>query len=244
MPLVDMQGHFGVGEETLAARPPALETAVAYMNTYDIEAMCLASSEAASDIVGGNATLSEAIKTDKRFKGWIELSVHQVDVSQNLARQYLMKPQWVGSRFEQRTSGDALDGAGGHTVLNALRRYSKPILVTCHAPDTMASFLRSAREFHTLRFVLSPQTASLTSDAPAAIRELLNVSFLPSAAWCERDVVASAIAVLGERRVLWGSDWGKLHPSAAVGMIRDSALNKLQRERIVMRNPRELLVHE
>lgn len=244
MPLVDMQGHLGVGEETLACRPPALETAVAYMNTYDIESMCLASSEAVSDIVGGNAALATAIKTDARFKGWLELSVHQVEVSQTLARQYLTKPQWVGARFEQRNSGDALDGAGGHIVLNALRRYSKPILVTCHAPDTMASFLRSAREFHTLRFVLSPQTASLTSDAPAAIRDLINVSFLPSAAWCERDVMASAIAVLGERRVLWGSDWGKLHPSAAIGMVRDSALNKLQRERIVMRNPRELLIQE
>lgn len=244
MPLVDMQGHFGVGADTLASRPPSLDVAVAYMNTFDIESMCLSSHEAAADLAGGNARLAEAIKTDARFKGWLELSVHQPDLSQTLARQYLVKTQWVGARFEQLASGDAIDNAGGHVVLNALRRYGKPILVTTYAPDTMAAFLRTAREFHTLRFVLSPQTSALTSDAPSAIRELLNVSFLPSAAWCERDVVAQAIAILGERRVLWSSDWGKLNPAAAMGMVRDSAINKLQRERIVMRNPRELLIHE
>ncbi len=239
-----MQGHFGVGAQTLATRPPGIEAASAFATQFDVESMCLASSEAATDLGGGNARLAEALKTDARFKGWLELSVHQADLSQELARKYLMKTQWVGSRFEQTHDGDAIDSAGGLTVVNALRRYGKPILVTCHSPSTMSAFVRVAREFHTLRFLLSPQNEALTSDAPPQIKEILNVSFLPSAQWCERDVIAQAVAVLGERRILWSSDWGRLHPAAAMGMLRDSAIGKLQRERIVMRNARELLVHE
>ncbi len=244
MPLIDLQGHFGVSAQTLGCRPPGIEAASAYASQFDIEALCLASEEAVTDLNGGNARLADALKTDARFKGWLELSVHQPDLSQELARRYLMKTQWVGSRFEQSHDGDAIDSAGGLTVVNALRRYGKPILVTCSSPATLAAAIRVARQFHTLRFLLSPQSEALTSDAPPAIKDVLNLSFLPSAQWCERDVIAQAVATLGERRVLWSSDWGRLHPAAAMGMLRDSTIGKLQRERIVMRNARELLVNE
>ncbi len=244
MALIDLQGHFGVGAHTLSCRPPGIEAATAYADQFDIESLCLASEEAITDLSGGNARLAEAIATDKRFKGWLELSVHQSDLSQDLARRYLMRPQWVGSRFEQADDGDAIDSAGGLTLLNALRRYGKPILLTCSSPATLAASIRVARDFHTLRFLLSPQSEALTSDAPPAMKEILNISLLPSAQWCERDVIAQAVAVLGERRVLWSSDWGRLHPAAAMGMLRDSSVGKLQRERIVMRNARELLVHD
>jgi hypothetical protein len=40
---------------------------------------------------------------------------------------------------------------------------------------------------------------------------------------------------------LWGSDWGRHHPAGALGMIKDSAISTLQRERIGYRNARELM---
>jgi len=234
MPLIDLQGHFGVESQTLACRPPGIEAASAYASQFDVETLCLASAEASTDLNGGNA----------RFKGWLELSVHQPDLSQELARRYLVKSQWAGARFEQMHDGDAIDSAGGLTIVNALRRYGKPILVTCHSPATLAAAVRVARTFHTLRFLLSPQSEALTSDTPPTIKDVLNISFLPGAAWCERDVIAQAVATMGERRILWSSDWGRLHPAAAMGMLRDSSVGKLQRERIVLRNGRELLTHE
>jgi len=61
------------------------------------------------------------------------------------------------------------------------------------------------------------------------------------AAYAERDVVAHAVHVLGERRIAWASDWGRFHPAAALGMIRDSALSGPQRERVGYRNARDLI---
>ena len=49
------------------------------------------------------------------------------------------------------------------------------------------------------------------------------------------------MAVLGDRRVLWASDWGACHPAAALGMIKDSAISVAQRERLTYRNAKELL---
>ena len=69
MPLIDLQGHFGVAPQTLACRPPGIEAASAYASQFDVETLCLASAEATTDLDGGNARLADAIKTDIRFKG-------------------------------------------------------------------------------------------------------------------------------------------------------------------------------
>jgi predicted TIM-barrel fold metal-dependent hydrolase len=225
----------------MGVRPPDLSLASAYADEWEVEAMCFAATEAETDLDGGNAQLNQVLKSDRRFRGWLTLSVHQPDVSQELARQYLVRPGWVGARFVQDSEGDDIDVAGGRVVLNALRRYSRPVLATANSASALHAVVRAAREFTTLRFLLSPQTADLTSDALPAIRETLNISLLPSAAVVERDVIANAVADLSERRILWSSDWGLLHPAAALGMLHESALSGPQRDRIGYRNAREVL---
>jgi predicted TIM-barrel fold metal-dependent hydrolase len=59
--------------------------------------------------------------------------------------------------------------------------------------------------------------------------------------YTERGVLERAFAILGERRVLWGSDWGACQPAAALGMIKDSTLSGPQRERMTYRNAKDLL---
>lgn len=228
----------------MAVRPPALETATTYADQMGIEAMCFASRQASSDVRGGNDALAKALETDARFRGWLTMSVHQVELSHDLARRYLMRPKWIGARFECQNDDDAIDVGGGYELLNALRRYGKPILLTIGTPYALHAAVVAAREFSTLRFLLSPQNEALTSDALPAMKEALNVALVPVAAFVERDVIAQAVSTLGERgerRVLWASDWGRFHPTAALGMLKDAALTAPQRERISLRNARELL---
>jgi len=241
MPLIDMQCHFGVTPAALALRPPELAQAKAYADAFGVEALCFTARQAVIDLEGGNAALAGVLGTDPRFRGWLTLSVHQPEHSQDLARRYLTRSAWVGARFEQETDADAINSAGGFEVINALRRYGRAIMVTATSPATLQAVVTAAKEFHNLRFVLCPQSEDLTSNAVAATKETLNISLLPSVAYTERDVIAFAVATIGERRVLWGSDWGRSHPAAAIGMIKDSAITAPQRERIGYRNAKELL---
>ncbi|HEX8552035.1 MAG TPA: amidohydrolase family protein [Abditibacteriaceae bacterium] len=244
MPVIDLQCHFGAVAGALAVRPPDIDAASGYANDIDAQRLCFSSDEAATDLDGGNTRLGEALKTDARFRGWLTLSVHQPTLSQTLARKYLTKSAWVGARFESRSDADTIDAAGGHVVLNALRRYGRPVLLAVWTPAALHAVLGAAREFHTLKFIVAPQTEELTSDSIPAIKELINISWLPSAAYAERDVLAQAVEAIGERRVLWGSDWGKLHPAAALGLLGESAVSGAQRERIAFRNAHDLLAHE
>lgn len=241
MPFIDLQCHYGVTPEAIAVRPPDVAQAGAYADKFGVELLCFTSREADTDLIGGNVRLAERLVSDARFRGWLTLSPHQPEHSQELARRFLVKEKWVGARFDQQSDADAITSAGGHAVLNALRRYSRPVLVTASTPATLAAVIAAATEFHSLRFVLSPQTEALTSNAIAAIRETINISFLPSIAFTEQGVLERAMEVLGDRRVVWASDWGSYNPAAALGMIKDSAITPAQRDRLTYRNAKELL---
>jgi len=241
MSLIDFQCFFGARGDALSVRPPDLALAAQYATDVAAEMLLFAGEEATTDLAGGNAKLNEALKTDARFRGWLGLSVHQPDLSQELARKYLTRASWIGARFDQKTENDAVTTAGGYVVLNALRRYGRLVLLTVNSPATLAAAISAARDFYSLKFIVAPQNELMTSDSLPAIRESVNISWMASAAFAERDVVAHAIEVLGEKRVVWGSEWGRLHPAAALGMINESGISEFQRERIVLRNPRDLL---
>ncbi len=241
MPLIDLLCYHGVNASGLAVRPPAIAQASAYADSYTIETLCFASGEAGTDLRAGNARLAEALKSDARFRGWLTLSIHQTEASYELARQYLTRSLWVGSRFEQGSDADAILNAGGHELVNSLRRYGRPILLTVTTNGTLQSAIAAAREFTTLRFIIAPQTEALTTDCLPAIAQILNISLLPVAAFAERDVIAQAVACIGERRILWGSEWGRFHPAAALGMLKDCAITAAQRERFALRNAKDLL---
>ncbi|HEX9996943.1 MAG TPA: amidohydrolase family protein [Abditibacterium sp.] len=241
MPLIDLHCHLGVTRDTLALRAPDVRAASAYADQFGVETLCFSSALASSDLDGGTEDLVELLGYDARFRGWLSLSIHQTELSAELARRYLVKPAFCGALLEQTSDADALSTAGGREVLNALRRYSRPVLISVSSPATLAAAVHAAREFSTLKFLISPQDEYLTRVAATAIKEAVNCVFLPVAAFAERDVIATAIAILGERRVAWASDWGRYVPAAALGMIRDSALTGPQRERVGLRNAREIL---
>jgi hypothetical protein len=241
MPLIDLHCHLGVTRETLALRAPDGRAASAYADQFGVETLCFSAALGSSDLSGGAEDLVELLALDGRFKGWLSLSIHQTEHSAELARKYLVKPAFCGALIEQNSDADAISTAGGREILNALRRYSRPVLVTVSSPATLEAAIHAAQEFSTLKFLISPQDEYLTRVTVPAMKEAINCVFLPVAAFAEKDVVASAVGLLGERRVAWGSSWGRFAPAAALGMIRDSALTAPQRERVGLRNARDIL---
>ena len=244
MPVIDLQCHHGAIAGALAVRPPDMAHASAYADEIGADLLCFSSDEAATDLEGGSERLHGALSTDARFRAWLTLSVHQPEISQTLARRYLTKSAWIGARFEARDDADSIDAAGGMVVLNALRRYSRPVLLAVWTTASLRAAIAAAHAMPSMKFVIAPQNEGLTTDSIPAMREAVNTMWLPSAMYAERDVLAQAVAALGERRVLWGSDWGKLHPSAALGMVDESALSGAQRERLTFRNAHDLLAYE
>ena len=242
MARIDLHCYLGTTPDTRALSAPDVAAARAYADQGQFDALCFSAPFASFDLVGGNSYLAEQTRGDKRFRAWMTASIHRPELSGELARLYLVKPRFCGTLIEQKTDADLITSQGGRDVLNALRRYSRPVLLTATTPANLEAAVAAAREFATLKFAISPQTVELTRVAATAIKEVVNTIFVPVVSYAERDVVASAMQTLGERRVAWSSGWGRFSPVAALGMARDSSIGKLQQERFLFKNASELLV--
>ncbi|RYG65308.1 hypothetical protein EON80_17570, partial [bacterium] len=179
MPLIDLHCHLGVTRETLALRTPDARAASAYADQFGVETLCFSAALGTSDLSGGAEDLVELLGADSRFRGWLTLSIHQTEHSAELARKYLVKEAFCGALIEQNSDADALTTAGGREVLNALRRYSRPILVTVSSPATLEAAIHAAQEFSTHKFLISPQDEYLTRVAVPAMKDAINCVFLP-----------------------------------------------------------------
>jgi hypothetical protein len=241
MPLIDLHCHIGTSSHTRALKPLEFSALKSYADQFGIDTFCVSAPQAAFDIDGGSAFLAAQLAADPRARGWLSLSIHNPDHSAELARKYLVKTNFCGVIIEPDSEADVITSQGGRDLLNSLRRYSKPTLIYVNSPETLLAAVEVAREFTSLKFLISPQDEHLTRITPAAMKEAVNAFFLPVAGYSERDIVATAVEVLGERRVMWASNCGAFHPAAALGMIKDSALTASQRERVSLRNARELL---
>ncbi len=130
MPIIDLSCYYGVTPGTLALPELDVSAARAYADQFGVEVLCFQGFEANTDIWGGNARLAEWVQQDARFRGWLSLSIHQPDASLHLAAHCFRHPSWIGSRLEQATEGDLVTDAGGHEVLNCMRRYGRPEMLT------------------------------------------------------------------------------------------------------------------
>ena len=242
MARIDLHCYLGTTPDTRALGTPDVAAARAYAEQGQFEALCFSAPLASFDLVGGNSFLADQTRTDKRFRAWMTASIHRPELSGDLARLYLVKPRFCGTLLEQKTDGDLITSQGGRDVLNALRRYSRPVMVTATTPANLEAIVMAAREFSTLKFAVAPQTVELTRVAATAIKEAVNTVFVPVVSFAERDVIARAMQTLGDRRVAWSSGWGRFSPVAALGMARDSTISASQQERFTYKTASELLV--
>ena len=242
MSRIDLHCYLGTTPDTRALNAPDVAAAKTYAEQGQFEALCFSSPLASFDLVGGNSHLAEQTRGDKRFRAWMTASIHRPELSGDLARLYLVKPRFCGTLIEQKTDGDLITSQGGRDVLNALRRYSRPVMVTVSTPANLEAVVIAAREFSSLKFAVSPQTVELTRVAATAIKEVVNTIFVPVVSYAERDVIAGAMQTLGDRRVAWSSGWGRFSPVAALGMARDSTISAGQQERYTYKTASELLV--
>ena len=220
------------------ASPDALRQTMRQCGT---DGIALISSLAAQcDFVAGNAALAPALDADAGIYGWVTLGAGYPDLSHEEQRRYLGRREWVGGiMFGYNGRPVTLEDA--NEVLNAHRRYTKPMALLAHDAEAVHAATRIAVEYPAMRFLLLMMGGDDWHAAVAASRQHLNI-FLELSGSLDADKVAAAAAALTPRKLVYGSGMPRHDPAQAQTLVASATgLANSDRTRIFSQNAMALL---
>lgn len=238
MPLFDAHAYFGATpfSSATASRDAVRQT----MARYGVNGTALVSNLAAHcDFVAGNRRLVETLDPGAGLFGYVTLSPDYTAESLEEQRKYLTRRDVLGG---------ALFGHDGHPVtvdhardiLNAHRRYTKPMAI--HVPDAAAvhAARQIAAEFPSMKLVFLGMGGEDWHTAVVTAKQYLNV-YLEVSGSLDADKLSHAAATLTPRKLLFGSGLPDSDPHLILGLIAEArGVTDYDRARILSQNAQGL----
>jgi predicted TIM-barrel fold metal-dependent hydrolase len=128
------------------------------------------------------------------------------------------------------TLGDAQE------IVNAQRRYAKPVAIYTPDADAVHEASKIAAEFNGIKFILLNMGGDDWHAAVTAAKRYLNI-YVEISGSLDSDKVAHAATVLTPRKLLYGSAMPYSDPELVAGMIDDApTLTAADRSRVYSQN--------
>jgi predicted TIM-barrel fold metal-dependent hydrolase len=216
----------------MASPQAVLET----MRRYQMTAVALVSGMAADcDFVTGNQHLREILDPDAGLFGYVTLNAGYPAESMEEQRRHLTRRQFVAGLLFGH-DGLPVNLADARDILNAQRRYAKPMAI--HAPDAAAvlAVREIAAEFPSMKFVLMTMGGDDWHYAVVAAKQHVNL-YLEISGSLDSDKIDHATSVLTARKLLYGSGLPYDDPQLTIGLVEDAGtLTVHDRGRIYSQN--------
>lgn len=220
-----------------AASREALENA---MRRYGSDRMALISGLAARcDFVTGNRGLAQILDASAGLYGYVVLSQDYSDDSQQEMRRWLGRAEFVGAvMFGQEGRPVTVDDA--RDILNAYRRFTKPMAIYTPDSDSVHAARVIAAEFPAMKFLLLGMGGDDWRTAVTIAKKHLNI-YLETSGSLDSDKVAHASEALTPRKVLFGSGFPLAAPQAIRGLVETApTITGADRDRILSQNAQSL----
>ncbi len=238
MPVFD--SHSSLGGSTVpgvAANAAAITRA---MERRGIESAVLFSAHARLvDPLAGNRILKAMLDQAPNLYGCLVAHVNRVEASIAAMREMMASRQFVGMAVAARHAEEPLPKLLADEIINAYRRYTKPLFLFTPNAQTAEAGLDIARAYPMLKVVFVGMGGQDWREAVAAAHAATNV-YLETSGSLDRAKLPAAVEAIGTHRILFGSGSPRIDAAAAIGLVDDSALPAGARGRILYDNARRL----
>ena len=203
-------------------------------------AVVLSERAARVDPLTGNRILKASLDQSEGLYGCLVTHVNRVDASIQAIKDMLANKKFVAVLLTGNDTNEPLNPLLADEVLNACRRYQKPVFV--HTPNAacVAVALQFARTYSTHKFVFLGMGGADWRTGIAAAHQAVNI-FLETSGVMDRAKIAAAVEVVGPHRVMFGSGLPALDPAAALGLIKDASISQTEQRRLLYDNAFRLL---
>lgn len=239
MPTFDTHAYFGASpfSNDLATREAVLET----MRRREISGMALISALGAQcDFVAGNRLLREVVAPESGLFGWVTLNAGYSAESQEEQRRHQNRRGMIGAALFA-APGRPVTLEDAREILNAQRRYAKPVALAIPDAEAVHQARLIAAEFAAMKFVFLGMGGEDWRVAMAAAKKHLNI-YLEISGSLDTDKIAQASSVVTPRKLVYGSGLPGGSPELTLALVESAAtLTRPDRNRILSENAAALL---
>lgn len=220
-------------------KPFGIEGVLRSMQKYRMEkAMLVPSLAVDSDFRSGNSEMLEAMNSDDRLYGYLVVNPNYVEESIQLMRSHMNLPKFKAMAIFSGASKPHPNADDCRDLLNAYRRFTKPVLLNAPNLEAVSDVVEIAKEFPTIKFIIGGMGGPDWKGAIQASK-VLN-TLLETSGSFDAEKVGEAVEQFGAHRVLFGSDTPFSDPASMLAMVHSSGLPKVDLLKILGDNAKTL----
>ncbi len=203
------------------------------LERYSID-RCVASASLANsaDFIRGNALIGQVAGKGRIF-GCVVVNTQYPKESIEDMRQYLSLSSFVALQITAGATGRPVSLDQCDEILNAHRRFGKPVLLDTEDRESVLAAAEIAKAFPGIKFVLLSMGGSAWRTCVALAERQLNLVLEISGNLCTDKVILGAETV-GAHRMVYGSNMPFSDPSATIGLMDDAGLSDTDKRLIMV----------
>jgi len=240
MPIIDLHAHLGP-----CPWPVPSEDPLRLVEKLDLVAidLCVVHPPVAEggQLLLRNSDLATAIEGHERLAGCVWLDAAYVNESVEVIAALMPRKNFRAAAIELDASDRHPMSANVETIIKALLRYTCPIIVHRDERTPIAAVVQLAEKFAKVPLILTEFGGRGWRQMLPAIERRTNVYLSTGSHQPQRDLLKTVVDLIGQNRVVYGSNLPFTDPLVALGMVRDSDINAVAKDRILHRNARRLL---
>jgi predicted TIM-barrel fold metal-dependent hydrolase len=234
MPVFDCHTYLTVA--SLSASMRTREQVLDTMERFGLDAVALVSGLGATcDFSNGNRLLREVVDEEQGLMGYVTLNWCYPDASMQEQRMYMSKREFVGG-YLVGEPGQPVNPKAAADIINAQRRYGKPIAIPASNSAEVSAARHLAEEYAQIKFIILGMGGDDWRGAVDVAKKCLNVH-LEISGNLDADKITFAANSVSARRLLFGSGLPNGDPSLYQGLVEDcDILTTSDRKRIFFDN--------
>ncbi len=239
MPTFDTHAYFG--PSPFSGEMASRDAVLAALRRRELAGVALISALGAQcDFVAGNRALRETVAPENGVFGWVTLNSGYSAESQEEQRRHQNRRGMVGAALFA-APGRPVTLEDAREILNAQRRYAKPVALPVPDGDAVHQARLIAAEFPAMKFVLLGMGGEDWRVAVATAKKHLNI-YLEISGSLDADKIAQASAIVTPRKLLYGSGLPAGSPELTLALVETApTLTRPDRNRILSENAAALL---
>jgi hypothetical protein len=212
------------------------EHVLSAMDRFELDAIALVSHVGITcDYAEGNHNLREVVDAEAGIFAYVTLNTEFQDESMQEQRLYLSKREFIGSLLVSGP-GQRVSLSRARDIVNAQRRYVKPVALMPQGTDEVVAATAIAEEFNQIKFIWLGMGGDGWRAAIDSAKKCLNVH-LEISGNLDAEKIAYAVTSISARRLHFGSALPFGDPSIYKGMVDEcDILTTSDRNRIFLDN--------